>query len=317
VLKSFWRGDTDSERVLRAISDPPFNTSDFWAQQSTTVLPTLAPAAAASKLMDAGTSISLAGIQTVKLPFIDSTTVPPTPFVGEMTPIPVVDLFTKATTLGPVKKIAIISTLTEEIQAASGETASQIIGEALNIAIAKSLDGWLFSANPSSPTAPAGILNGVAPQTPSGETGFNGVADDLAILANAIAAGGVNPENMMIFTDAGTAWKIKVLAPQLDNVVHVSIAIPAGTIIAVVPEGFSTGTGSLAPSVDIVNEPEIHMNTTPLAIVDNSGSVAAPTMSLFQQGLLGIRLKAPCTWALHPGAVAWMQAVQWMARAKK
>jgi hypothetical protein len=56
------------ERVLKAIISPT-DTSTFWAAQPFVILPVLVPASAASRLMTAGRTISLAGVQTVKVPY--------------------------------------------------------------------------------------------------------------------------------------------------------------------------------------------------------------------------------------------------------
>ena len=50
VLKEHWHGDEAVERVLKAVSNPT-DTNSLWAATPRVILPALAPASAASKLM--------------------------------------------------------------------------------------------------------------------------------------------------------------------------------------------------------------------------------------------------------------------------
>jgi hypothetical protein len=134
--------------VLRAISTPT-GQQDFWQAQPSVILPTLAPSAAATRLMDRGRTISLAGVNTVRVPYIGASGRPPSvPLVGESQPAPNVNMITSSLVLGPVRKLLITTSLTVELEMAIGQTAEQIMSEALNIATTQQVDAALFSANP-------------------------------------------------------------------------------------------------------------------------------------------------------------------------
>jgi hypothetical protein len=308
ILRRHWRDD-DAVRVLKAVSSP-MDTSGFWQAQNTVVLPALAPASASAQLMRRGRTISLTGVHTVKIPYIGSSGRPATvPFVGEGQPASVVDLATSALTLGPVHKLMIAASLTEELQAASNESAEMIIGEALSIATTQQVDGALFSANAATASSPAGILAGLTPLTSTAAAGATGVAADLGKLAQAISAAGIDPSNMIVIASANNAVQIKVLSsPKFTNEVLTSVAIPDGTIVAVAAEGFVTAYGSDAVTVETTKDGAWHFDdSAPVAVV-----AGVPTRSLYQQALLGLKIRGACTWLVHPGAVASMTGCDWV-----
>jgi hypothetical protein len=64
---------------------------------------------------------------------------------------------------------------------------------------------------------------------------------------------------------------------------------------------------SPAPDIETANAGELHMNDTPLPIVDSGGIVAAPTKSLFQTETIALKMRWPVSWALrNAGAIAWL-----------
>jgi hypothetical protein len=306
VLRREWRDD-DAERVLKAVSSPT-DTSAFWQASPSVILPALAPAAAATRLMQAGKALSLAGVNTVRIPYIGASGRPQEPWVAEGAPGPVVQLVTSSLTLGPTHKFLIFTSLTEELQLASAATAEAVISETLSIAVAQSLDGALFSTAAGTSSSPPGILNGLTAIVSGGGTGAAGLAADIAKLAAAIASAGINAETMILITDAASAAKIKILAsPKFDNEVWTSVNIPAGEVIAVVPEGFYTAYGASQVTVEISKQSTLHFDSTaPLPVVQG-----VPTRSLYQQGFLGLKARALATWLVHPGAVAYLTGAAW------
>jgi hypothetical protein len=131
VLRALWNDDSRAERVLKAVSTP-LDTGSFPAIQSTVVLPMLAPAAASTRLLALGAQLSLDGLATLRLPFIGAGGRPASPaFIGEGDLAPAVDLLTSGAVLGPARKVLILSGISAELEAASGETAEQVISQAL------------------------------------------------------------------------------------------------------------------------------------------------------------------------------------------
>jgi hypothetical protein len=304
--------DDRAVRILRAASSPA-STADAAALQlqSTRVLPMLAPASASGRLLGMATTLDLAGLQSIRLPFIGLAGRPPVPFVAEGDPGSVVDLTIAATVLGPTKKLLILSSLTAEMIQASTSNAEQIIGDALALSAEQSLDAALFG-NAATDIAPGGILNGVVPIASAGTTGADGVADDLALLAAAIGAAGINPDDAVFITTPELTVKINVLAsPKFTNTVLSSSSLADGVVIAIVPRGLATGyDGSV--QIEMSTEAVLHYeNTSPLPIVDGSGVAATPVFSAWQTDTTVLKISGRCAWAVHPGAVAQVEGAAW------
>ena len=116
----------------------------------------------------------------------------------------------------------------------------------------------------------------------------------------------------MFITTPALAVKIRVLSsPKFTNTVFSSSSLADGTVIAIVPEGLATGyDGSV--TVEASTEAVLHFeDTTPLAIVDNSGVVAKPTYSAFQQDMSVLKIGGNVAWTTHPGSVATVTGAAW------
>jgi hypothetical protein len=312
VLKQHFCGDDSVERILRAVSKPQDSTT-FWAAQSGTYLPALAPASAHAQLMSRGHTVSLTGVHTYKIPFIPQSGRPTqVPWVGEGQPGPVFMMTDQAPVLGPVNKLMCFVGFTRELEEYAVEAASEILGDALRIVTTQSLDLALFSATAAGANNPAGILNGLTAIPSVGGTGLTGMADDIGKIASAMNAAGINPDDMVLFTSAENVAKIKTMAgPKFDYEVFSAAHIPDTTLIGVQPDGFWTAYGDSAMSVETSIETTLHFeDTTPLAIV-NGGGMATPTRNLFQQEMLALRVRAWATWAVYPGAVQYVTAASW------
>jgi hypothetical protein len=310
VLKNHWGDDAQADRVLKAVSSPTSTTAGFYATQTVSVLPLLAPSAASLRLLALANPLNLEGVSTIRIPFIGATGRPSAPFIGEGSAAPTVKLTTAAVVLGPARKILIQAALTSEIQQASADTATTIIGQALGVAIEQSMDAVLFGSDPATAIAPAGLLYGVTPTASGGGTGTEGVADDVAALASAIAANGINPDGMALITTAALALKLRILtSPKFTNEILSSAAIPDGTLIGIVPAGLATGyQGSV--QLQTARETVIHMeDAAALPIVD--GAPANPSYSAFQQDLLVLKLRAWAAWTIQPGAIAVITGADW------
>ena len=312
IIKQTWSDDR-AEMMLRAASSAATTASSAaLGLTSTRILPMLAPAAAAARLLSLATSLDLSGLQSIRLPFIGQAGRPPLVFVAEGSPGAVVDLTVSSTTLGPVSKLLIMSALTREMSEASASNAEVIIGDALALSAAQSLDAALFSANAATASAPAGILFGLTPIAGATGGGVTAMAGDLAALAGAIGAAGINPDDAVFITTPALATKIRVLAsPKFTNVVFSSSSLAAGTVIGIVPQGLATGYDG---SVVIEASTEATANfeaTTPLPIVDGAGVVAKPVYSAFQMDMTILKIRGNCAWTVHPGAIAQVTGAAW------
>jgi hypothetical protein len=306
--------DSRAEMILRAASSPTTTTTAAaLGLQSTKILPMLAPASASARLLAMARTLDLTGLQSIRLPYIGLAGRPPVPFIAEGAPANVIDLTVSAVALGPVHKLLICAALTREMMAASAENATVIIGDAIAVSAAQSLDSVLFSNAAASATTPAGLLNGVtAIPSSAGATGAAAVAADLALLANAIGAAGINPDGMVIITTPALAVKVRVLAsPMFTNTVLSSASLAAGTVIAIVKEGLATGYSG-AVEIDAGTDATLHFESaSPLPLVDGSGVVAAPIYSAWQQDMTILKIHGDVAWTVHPGAIAQVTGASW------
>jgi hypothetical protein len=306
-----WNDDAMAGRILKAAMSPT-STADYPQLQTTAVLPMLAPSSASARLLAAASSLDLAGVASIRLPYIGATGRPAVPFVAEGSPGPVVDLALSATVLGPARKLLIFSALSRETQEASAGTAEAIISNALAVSAEQSLDAALLGSSAATAIQPAGILHGVAAIPSAAKTGAEGIADDLALLAGAIGAAGINPDTMVIVTTPALAMKIRVLAsPKFTNLVLSSSVLAAGVVIGIVPQGLVTGYAGNV-TVEASKAATVHFeDTTPADIVTAAGAVAVPVKSALQTDMTILRVRGWCAWVVHPGAVASISGAAW------
>jgi hypothetical protein len=309
-------GDDDGARQVLKAASSPLTTSNYAAIQSTKFVEMLAPDCAAAKLLALGYKFDLSGINSIKLPFIGGGGRPAKPaFIAEGQPAPAPNLATSGAILGPTCKVLIQSVISGELQSASAEAAQEIVGMALSISTAQSLDNALFSSTAAVPgVSPAGILNGITPILSGGATGLAGCAADLGGLAQAIGAAGISIDDMVIVTTPALATKVRIYAgPRFDDRVFSSAYVQSGQLIGIVPQGLASGyqgqvslETSLAATIvtDDTSPPQIGTPGSP-------NVVAAPTLSAFQAYLVVVMVRARMAWTVQPGAVALVTGANW------
>jgi hypothetical protein len=137
------------------------------------------------------------------------------------------------------------------------------------------------------------------------------MAADLGKLASALASQGVNPDSAMIITSGANAMKIKVLSGpgMTQHEVVTSGGLPDGTVIMIAPEGFWTAYHDTNIRVEInqTTSAMAQFDTTPVTDPLTAGT----TRSLYQAGLIGIKVVSDVAWAVNPGAVAYLTGVAW------
>ena len=312
VLARNYPDDAVAARILK-VAQSPTTTDSFAppAMRAITLLPMLAPASASARLLGIADPVSLEGVITVTVPTISQVGRPAAvPFVREGFPMQIVDLTVGGLVVGPARKLLIGSLLTNELQKYSGDTAAEVIGQALAVSCEQSMDALLFSAQPADDTQPAGILNGVAGIPASGDSGLQGVANDLGLLAKAISGAGINSDDMAIIAAPDLAIKLRILAPGFSYPILSTPALPDGAVLGVVPRGLvSAYDGSI--SIETSEEMTVHAeDATPVDIVDG-GVTASPVLSVWQKDGLGVKVRGLCAWAVHPGAVAHIEGAAW------
>ena len=130
----------------------------------------------------------------------------------------------------------LLAAVSGELENATPETASAVIGRVLSNAITKSLDAVAFGAAAADSAKPAGLLAGITPLTASTEQGLNGVSQDVGAMAGAMAAAGVDPEGMILVASPQQAVTLKLMAgPRFDNQVFGTTALADGTVVAFAP----------------------------------------------------------------------------------
>jgi hypothetical protein len=294
-------------KLLVRAATPPLGTAGATslAAEGLASLVLLAPQSAALRLFRLQLQITLGSNATTKIPNV--ATAPVAPFVAELAAAPVVQPALGAVTLGPTRKILIVSAFTEELESASGpDAASIVIAHILSAAAARSIDNAAFDANPDDGVRPAGLLNGIASLTPTTGGGLAAITADIAGMAGAITNAGVDPENFVLVASPPEAVKLRLLSgPQFDYEILGSTGMPAKSIAA-----FARGTIASSfegmPVVETAKGATLHYDTVPGPVV-----ASTPTRSLFQQGQIAVRLRQRGTWVRCAPGVALVSNVTW------
>ncbi|MCK1382491.1 hypothetical protein IVB33_39880, partial [Bradyrhizobium sp. 24] len=131
-----------------------------------------------------------------------------------------------------------IVTLTGEM--IRGSNAEAIVRQALIETAAPTLDLAMFTADAGVPgVMPAGILNGIAPLPPSAATSpYDATVADIAAIATALApASGAGPPILIAAPAQFVPLSMNARNPWA---VLMSAALPAGTVIGVIPAALAT-----------------------------------------------------------------------------
>jgi hypothetical protein len=239
--------------------------------------------------------------------------VPAPVFVGEGLPHPVGQGVMNRVLVGPVHKMLMGAAVTNELEFATIESATAIIGRLLSEQASKSLDAALFDNVASSAIRPPGLLNGVNPISATSGGGVNAMTTDLGLLATALAAAGCNSDRMVIVAAPAQATVLRLLAsPQFTNTIIGTSAVTDKSIVAVDPAAIATGFDGV-PTIETSTETVQQLESaTPLPIVDGSSTPAPGTMSMWQTDTIAIRVRMKCCWGvLASGAVQLINSVTW------
>jgi hypothetical protein len=313
IVKQSWPDDEAAAFITKAAVSPTSttNTSALTPTIAAGFLRAVAPASAAVRLFERSLQLNFAGVY--RYSFAYPTAAPMPIFIGEGAPFPIVTAAMATAFCGPMHKIMLGSTLTNEVANGSTDTAANIIGNILADQTSKSLDYYVFDNVAESAIRPPGLLNGVTPITAD----TNGaIAKDLAAIANAITVAGGNYENIVFVAGAAAATKLRYLAgPGFASAMFGSGSVAADTVIGIDVSSIATGSDGV-PSIEMSKETVVHMeDTTPLPIAtgaQGSGVVATPTRSLFQTDSMALRVRMNCAWSvLRAGAVQVINTVKW------
>jgi len=271
----------------------------------------LVPLSAAAELIRRGVRVELGAASSATYPTRSGA---PTaaPWVGEGEPIPVVSRTFSNVSVGPPRKIALISSTTREL--ARRADAESVVTQLLREDVAAGLDAAYFSTSAGSASAYAGLLYGVTPLTASAGGGIEAIKADLAALAGAVA---VNGSGQVVFIASPmNAATFPIKAPEVASKVTMlaSPAVADTRVIAVDPLSILHSTDP-APDIMVSKDAILHMSDTPLEIVSDTGPTTAdPVRSIFQTDGIAIRIMADIAFEKRrSGAVAYMDSVDWGA----
>jgi HK97 family phage prohead protease len=280
-------------------------------------------------LSAAGSRFDFGANGQIKIPVRSTTPRAAGAWVGEGAPKPVKRIGLTQITLSP-RKLAVITTFTEEMAFYSTPAIEGVLRKAMADDTREALDGFLIDNVAASATRPAGLLNGVTPNTPSAAATPIGkiVADINGLIAPMEAAGGGG--NVVLLMNPAEARKIGMAQTTTGDFaftgpteaagkfgvkgIITSTIVTAGTVIAVDADWFTTAVGD-TPRFAVSNEATLHEeDTTPLALgtTGTPNVVAAPMRSLFQTDSIAIRLSLYVTWAMtRTGMVQVVPGVAW------
>jgi hypothetical protein len=262
VARKAWPDDARTGVLTRAAMSPT-DTTNAAALMQTRVssLLLVAPPSAAARLFENCVQLNFDGVYQFYIPHVNTRPVPL--FVGEGQPLPFAQPSIGKATIGPVKKLAFGVAVTEELNDATPETATVVLGRLFGESAARALDAYAFDAVAGDATRPPGLLNGVTPLTAAtGAGGIDAAAADLAALAGAISDAGMGADNLTLVCNPREATKLRLLrGPVFEFQLLSSPAIAAGTVIAIVPTAVAVGTEGL-PEFESSKQPEVHFEDT-------------------------------------------------------
>ncbi|WP_354099347.1 hypothetical protein [Bradyrhizobium sp. S3.9.2] len=305
TLARMRKTSADEIRLELRSAVEPMKAADF-SGDTVAALMTLAPDSALTEILDLAVKIDLTGVSQFSFPLPGSFS--NAVFVEEGFPIPVGQGAFEGLLIGPIKKVALISALSNELENYSAPIASVVISHVIKIAVGDGGAKVLLSADPATAAAPAGLLNGVA-SIPAGAS----ISDDLGALIGAIAAAGIDTKNVAFIAAPEQALALQTQPwPNFKHRVIEAKTLTAGTVIAIAPDGFVVA-GEGVPVIETSKSAVLHMAdpAEQIAMPGAPATIAAPVVSMFQTDSFALKCIARLTWSVAPGAVAWIENAAW------
>jgi hypothetical protein len=303
VLRANWPNDDRAAVITRGAVEP-MKVGDFPGSSVVRLLQ-LAPKSAAAQLFPSATVIDLDGISQCSFPLASSFAA--AGFIAEGAPIPLRQGVYQGFTVGPVRKLALISALSSEMESASGGIAEALTDYTLQIAVGRGMDGIMLSANAATEDAPAGLLLGLTPLA-----GSASMSADLSALIGEIAAAGIDTASVVFVCAPQQALSLSLLAgPHFTHRIIEASALAAGSVVAVAVAGLIVAGDGSIPQVDTSKQAVLHFADPASQIAPEGGPISAPVISTFQNDLLALRCTARVTWSAAPGSVAVLTGATW------
>jgi hypothetical protein len=271
----------------------------------------LAPDSALSEILDLAIKVDLTGVSQFSFPRPSIFT--EAHFVEEGAPIPAATGVFQNLLIGPVRKVALLAPLTNELENLSAPTASVVISNLLRVSVSDGGVKVLLSADAATEAAPAGILNGVTPLVPTTGGGTAAMSADLAALIGAISDAGIDTRSVAFVAAPKQALALTMQPwPNFKHPVIEAKTLANGTVIAIAPDGFVVA-GEGVPVIEVGKHTALHMAdpASPISTPGAPATVAAPVVSMFQTDSFSLKCIARMTWAAAPGSVAVVNSVTW------
>jgi hypothetical protein len=270
------------------------------------LIATIGPVGAGARLLQSGLQLVFESASAIYVPGLEAAA-NQVSFVQEGAPIPVRGMTAEGATLEP-RKLAVIVALSAEVIA--GSNAEALVTDALTRATSLAIDAALLDDGAGNDVRPAGLRHGVVASTASASTDPDeAMIADLSTVAAAVSVIG-GP--IMFVTAPRRAAAISLRAKyELPFPVLGSPAVAPDDLIAVATQGIASATDEV-PEISSSRMATVHMDTEPLPIAGDDGTLAAPVRSLWQTNAVGIKLGFDASWALrNPSALAWLTATNW------
>ncbi len=306
--KSAWPDDRNAEMLLTRAAASPASLANApaLAHMAWQFVASLIPVSAAAAVIGQSLKLEFDGSAQINVPGL---TLPSASWVGEGGSIPVLQgTSSPGGVVLPSKLASIIPLTNEMINHSNGE---QMVRQVLIENVGPTLDAAMFSATAAvANVRPAGVLAGIAPLAAStATTPLDAMVADIAAIAEALAPAAAASPPVLVAAPAQAA-ALMLRAPRDLWAVLMSAALPAGTIIGIVPAGIATVVES--PLIEAGSDAVVHMDDQPGELVDIGGVWARPICSLWQTDSVGLRFVMPATWARRsPSAVAWIEGAKW------
>ena len=236
---------------------------------------------------------------------------PQAPFVAEGAPGPNLQFSFDGVTVGPTKKILILAGVSAELESATPQAASVVVGRVLSNVASRSIDLTAFGMNPGDDASPAGLLHGVKP-IPAAAAGTDAMTEDLGALIGAIAGSGIDPTGTAFVCSSREATILKTrIGPKFDYPILSTLGLLPKTVAAFAPSAIASGYQD-HPQIETSRSGVVHYDdSNPSEVVAPDGRAAAPTYSAYQSNLISIRVRARAAWACQPGGAQVVQSVNW------
>ena len=308
AFKQMFGDDRIGEMVLRAATAPATIANANWAGPmghatvSQTVVE-MATASAAASLVAAGMKLAFDGFATIHAPgrLVDSSDAGT--WVSEGAPASLrVQRITAGTTLSPCKLVVLNAASREQIEGSNIEEVSRAL---LIESMALALDSAVFGTQAAG-ASPVGILNGIAPITPTAGGGLAAMEGDLRALTAALVAVGAGRNPALVVNPVQNTSLTLLAGPHFKIPIWPSNAVAVGTVIMVEPSSFASAFAP-TPEFEISSHALLQFQDTPTS----DPMAGTPTESLWQHDKIAWQTKLRAAFGMRAPHVAVVNAVTW------